>query len=34
MPSTDRISRPGRVPITDVDSVEAVEGVIREGEPG
>jgi hypothetical protein len=34
MPSIPRISRPGREPITDVDSVEAVEGVIRDGGPG
>ena len=29
-----RISQPGREPITDVDSIEAVEGAIRDGEPG
>ena len=31
MPSIDRISRPDREPITDVDPVEAVEGAIRAG---
>src|SRR5262249_24022653 len=34
MPSIFRISRPRREPITDVDSVEAVEGAIRAGGPG
>jgi hypothetical protein len=34
MPSIYRISRSGREPSTDVDSVEAVEGAIRIGEPG
>ena len=34
MPRIYRISRPGREPITDVDSVEAVEGAIRAGGPG
>jgi hypothetical protein len=29
-----RISRPGQEPITDVDSVEAVEGAVRAGGPG
>jgi hypothetical protein len=29
-----RISQPGREPITDDDSVEAVEGALRAGEPG
>ena len=33
MPSVYRISRPGREPITDVDSVEAVERDVRAGEP-
>jgi hypothetical protein len=34
MPRVYRISQPGREPITDVDSVEAVEGVVRDSEPG
>lgn len=34
MPSIFRISQPGQEPITDVGSVEAVEGVIRAGGPG
>jgi hypothetical protein len=34
MPSIYRFSQPGREPITDVDSVEAVEGAIRAGGPG
>ena len=34
MPSIDRIIQPGREPISDVDSVEAVEGVVRDSEPG
>jgi hypothetical protein len=34
MPNIYRISRPGREPITDVDSAEAVEGAIRAGGPG
>jgi hypothetical protein len=34
MPSMYCISRPGREPIRDVDSVEAVEGTIRAGGPG
>jgi hypothetical protein len=34
MPTIYRISRPGREPITDVDSVEAVEETIRAGGPG
>jgi hypothetical protein len=34
MHSIFRISRPGRESITDVDSVAAVEGVLRDGEPG
>jgi hypothetical protein len=34
MPSIYRISRAGREPITDVDSVEAFEGVLRDGELG
>jgi hypothetical protein len=34
MPTNCRISQPGREPITDVGSVEAVEGVVRDGEPG
>src|SRR5438874_2558919 len=34
MPSIYRISRPGREPITDVDSVEAVEAAVRAGGPG
>ena len=34
MHSIFRISRPGRESITDVDSVKAVEGAIRDGEPG
>jgi hypothetical protein len=34
MPTIFRISRPVREPITDVDSVKAVEGAIRDGEPG
>jgi hypothetical protein len=33
-PSIYRISQPGREPITDVDSVEAVEGAVRDGGPG
>jgi hypothetical protein len=33
-PNIYRISQPGREPITDVDSVEAVEGAIRAGGPG
>ena len=32
-PSIYRISQPGREPITDADSVEAVEAVIRSGSP-
>ena len=34
MPSIYRISRPGREPITHVDSVEAVEEAIRDDESG
>jgi len=34
MPSIYRISRSGQEPITDVDSVEAVELVVRAGDPG
>ena len=34
MPSIYRISRPGLEPITDVDSVEAVEQAIRNGGAG
>jgi hypothetical protein len=34
MPSIYRISRPGRESIIDVDSVAAVEGAIRDSEPG
>ena len=34
MPSIYRISQPGREPITDAASVEAVEGAIRDGERG
>jgi hypothetical protein len=34
MPSIYRISRPDQEPITDVGSVEAVEGAIRADEPG
>jgi hypothetical protein len=37
VPSIYRISQPGREPITDIDSadsVEAVAGAIRGGEPG
>ena len=34
MPSVYCISQPGREPITDVDSFEAVEGAIRAGGPG
>ena len=33
MPSIYRISRLSREPITDVESVEAVEGAIRDGGP-
>jgi hypothetical protein len=34
MPSIYRISQPGRDSMTDVDSVEEIEGVIRAGKPG
>ncbi len=34
MPSIYRISRPDRDAIRDVDSVEAIEGVVRGAEPG
>jgi hypothetical protein len=34
MPSIYRISRAGREPITDVDSVKAVKRAVRDGEPG
>jgi hypothetical protein len=34
MPSIYRISQPGWEPITDADSVEAVEAAIRAGGPG
>jgi hypothetical protein len=34
LPSIFRISRPGREPITDVDSVEVIEETIRAGGPG
>jgi hypothetical protein len=34
MPSIYRISQPGREPVVDVGSVEAIEGAIRDGVPG
>jgi hypothetical protein len=34
MPSIYRISQPGREPVVDVSSVEAIEGAIRDGVPG
>jgi hypothetical protein len=34
MPSIYRINQPGRKPVVDVGSVEAIEGAIRAGEPG
>jgi len=34
MPCIYRVSRSGQEPITDVDSVEAVEAVVRAGGPG
>jgi hypothetical protein len=34
MPSIYCISQPGRKPMTDVGTVEAVEGSIRDGKPG
>jgi hypothetical protein len=34
MASMYRISRPGRDPVVDVGSVEAIEGAVRAGGPG
>jgi len=34
MPSIYRISRAGQEPITEVDSAEAIEAVVRAGDPG
>jgi hypothetical protein len=34
MPSVYRITQPGQEPLTDVDTVEAVEGAVRAGGPG
>jgi hypothetical protein len=34
MPRVYRITQPGQEPITDVDSVEAVERAVRAGGPG